>query len=225
VVPKLLIVASEGIRRELGGTVLFRSGVERLFAANAEAAFQVALTARPSLVLVDADHQPEAAALIRRLRENPQTRRCSVVALKRSGSPPEDEELRRAGANEVLSAPVDPSRWNPRLERLLAVPPRREARFPVRFEFWSGVVAAAEPIDGVALNISVNGLLLETEEPLDMGTRLDLGFLLPYQHDALRALGHVVREARGEDRPRSGIEFLILHGEARARIGAFVAAG
>jgi hypothetical protein len=66
-------------------------------------------------------------------------------------------------------------------------------------------------------------VLLETTEPLDLGTKVDLRFSLPADGPEVRTMGQVVREAvpMGE-RTRAGVEFLILMGQARDRISWFV---
>jgi hypothetical protein len=45
---------------------------------------------------------------------------------------------------------------------------------------------------------------------------------LPGATGSARAFGAVVRIARSEGTPRLGVEFLILHGDSRPRIEAFV---
>ena len=64
---------------------------------------------------------------------------------------------------------------------------------------------------------------MESEEPLPVGSKLDLTFPLPDQGDDLHVVGQVVREApRETGRARYGIEFLLPRREARERIEAFV---
>ena len=56
-----------------------------------------------------------------------------------------------------------------------------------------------------------------------MGAKLDLSFCLPGDQSWLRVVGQVVRQVTSENgRFQGGIAFLILRGEARDRIGAFV---
>lgn len=221
--PKVLIVAAADLTPELGTTVLWGNGYERVFAPGTEAAFDLARALMPSMVVLDAPDTRAAVDLITRLRENPGTRRSSVLALSRSPDLADEETLRHAGANLVLAGEVDPTLWDARLEDLASVPRRREARIPVRFEVWSRLDPEAEPVEALALNISVHGMLLETDELLDFGTRLDLAFTLPGQDRECRVVGQVVREAAPEGRPRSGVEFLILLGDARDRIRVFIA--
>ena len=68
----------------------------------------------------------------------------------------------------------------------------------------------------------MNGLLFESARPLEVGAKLDLRFRLPGRDQELQALGEVVRQ---DERPRSGIRFLVLRGDAREAIRAFVDSG
>ncbi len=223
--PKILIVSNVDLTRELGGTVLFRQDIERTFAPSPQAALAVASTVQPNLVLVASSEMAETQALISQLREQAGTRRSSVAVLWRSAtlSVGDEETLRGAGTNLVLVGQVDPSLWDGRIEELLQVPARREARIPVRFEVWSRFEADGEPVEAVGLNISVRGMLLETRDPLDRGMQLDLSFWPPQQAEELHVVGRVVREAgESENGFHTGVEFLILRGNARERIRAFI---
>ena len=223
--PRVLIVAADDLTPELGRTVLWRSDIERVFAPSLARAFELTASRPPDLLLLDGGDREATLAFVQRLRDMAGTRRASVAVLTRSVSAAEDEELRRAGANLVLGGHVDPNLWDARLEELLAVPRRREARIKVRFEVWSRFEPDSVPIEALALNISLRGMLLQTPEPVDIGTQLDLAFALPGAEEELRAVGQVVREGQPiEGRPCSGLEFLILRGDARANIRAFVEA-
>jgi c-di-GMP-binding flagellar brake protein YcgR len=126
----------------------------------------------------------------------------------------------------VFGGQVVPYLWDAWIEELLHVPRRRDARVPVSIAVWSHTAPGTDPARGVSLNISVKGMLLETAEPLDIGSKLDLTFTLP-GGTALRVVGQVVREdPAGEDGlSRLGIEFLILRDGARERIRGYVEAG
>lgn len=222
--PKVLIVSTTDLTPELGRTVLWRADIDRVLFATPDAGLQAARSSPPSLTIVAGDDVAAAAAFIERLRADPATRRTSVAVLScaRNLSLLSEEILRQAGANVVLSGQVDPLLWDARLEELLNVPRRCEARVPVHVEVWSRF-SAERPSSGWCVNLSVRGMLLETVEPMDIGTKLDLSFRLPEDDEQLRAVGQVVREAAAvEGRPQSGLEFLILRGNARDRIRAFV---
>ncbi|HVR69574.1 MAG TPA: PAS domain S-box protein [Vicinamibacteria bacterium] len=222
-VRRVLIASSHGLRPELVRPSLSRGDVRRVDVPDLESAYAAARALRPSLVIVDGDEHAAAARLVRLLRQDADTREGAIVVL--AGAPTLDEEqaLRQAGANVVFPGRVDPDLWDSRLEELLNVPRRRAARIPVLLEAWSRQPAAAEPQPGVALNISVNGVLLETGTALAAGSKLDLSFRLPDEAEDLQVVGQVVRDAGAHDgRQRHGVKFVVLRGQARDRIREFV---
>jgi DNA-binding response OmpR family regulator len=221
--PKVLIVATPESAPELGRTVLWRSDIERVFAPDPVLAFDVARSQLPNLVLLEVPDVDSALDWIHRLRADDAGRSLPVAVVSRTASRWDQERLRRGGANEVLAGDVDPFVWDARLESLLNVPRRREVRVPVRFGVWSRFAPETEAAQGLVVNISVRGMLVQPAEPVQVGARLDLAFRLPRSTEDLKAVGQVVREASAfEGRPRYGLEFLILRGDARERIATFV---
>jgi len=222
---KLLIVSPVDLGPELGRTVLWRPSVERFVAADGEAAFELARRAGPSLIVVDGFDPPGATELIRRLRADSHTRPTAIAVLSRSPSLADEASFRGAGANVVFAGVVHPELWDARLEELLNVPRRLEARIPVRLATWSRATPEAPPLEGLTLNISIHGILLQTPARLGVGTKIDLSFPLPERRDELQVLGQIMREtAVGPDRWQSGVKFLILRGDARERIAGFIEA-
>ena len=113
------------------------------------------------------------------IRGDARTRGVSVGVVRRSVTLDEETQLRRAGANVVFGGQVVPYLWDAWIEELLHVPRRRDARVPVSIAVWSHTAPGSDPGRGTSLNISVKGMLLETAEPLDVGSKLDLTFTLP----------------------------------------------
>ena len=70
----------------------------------------------------------------------------------------------------------------------------------------------------------MRGLLLQTPEPVDIGSKLELTFRLPHDDFEIRAVGKAVREHPRGDGKQIGVEFLILRDVARDRIRQYVAA-
>lgn len=220
---RVVIVSGVDLSPELGATVLWRAGIERVFCPSAAAALDTIRSLSPRLAVVDASDTAAACDLIRLLRSSEGTRSISVAALSRSSLLEDEAALRGAGSNVVLSGHVDPFLWDGRLELLLSVPPRRELRVPVLFEVWSRFDTGAPATPGWALNVSLKGALIETGELLDVGSKLDIAFTLPGGAADLKALGQVVREIPdASGKHRAGVEFLVLRGDARERLTAFI---
>ncbi|PYQ13536.1 MAG: hypothetical protein DMF80_14780 [Acidobacteria bacterium] len=220
---KVLIVGGPELTSVLERTVVWRSDVDRVFAADLEAAFAAACDALPKLVILDGAPQEQALDALRRFRNDGLTRRMSLAVLRRSATVPEVEALRRAGANIVFAGEALPYLWDAWLEELLEVPRRRVVRVPVRLDVWSRFDASEEPLRGSIVDISVKGMLLETDDPVEVGTKLDLSFRLPGDPTDLRVVAQVIRQEPGEEgRARAGVEFVIVREAVRERIRAFV---
>ena len=217
---KALLVSSADLEPLFARTVLWRNDVERTFARGPAEALEAASRVRPNLVVIAETNGNDIPSLVRRLRLDPRTRSTAIVALLSADAVLDDQPLREAGVNLVLSDKMDPALWDARLWELLNVPHRRESRVAVRVRDWSGLPADPETGDGLALNISVHGILLESRRRLEVGTNVDLQFKLPgTEEEGVQVVGQVVRQ---EAVSRSGIKFLVLRGDARDRIRAFV---
>jgi hypothetical protein len=223
--PRVLIMSSPEIVSELSSTILWRADVDRVF-ADGETSLDSIHASGADLVILAGEDTDATLALLARLRADGRTRGVSTGVVRRTVTLDEETQLRRAGANVVFGGQVVPYLWDAWIEELLHVPRRRDARVPVSIAVWSHTAPGTDPGRGLSVNISVKGMLLETAEPLDIGSKLDLTFTLP-GGTALRVVGQVVREdVAGEDGlSRLGIEFLILRDGARERIRGYVDAG
>ena len=217
-----MVVSPSDLSADLGLTVLWRNDVQRVMVSTVEAAIEVGRVRHTTMFVVGGFAPAVAAECLRRLRENAATRNSALAVLCDLAHLDQEDALRAAGANVVLLTPVDPEVWDGRLDRLLRVPRRRSTRIPVRLTVWSRRSADPEPLEGVMLNVSAHGMLLETSQPLPVGARFDLSFRLPRDLSEVHAVGKVVREVAETDSPRSGVEFVVLRGDGRDRIAAYV---
>lgn len=223
--PRVLIAAPPDLVAALDGSILKRSGVERVLAPHPEDTFDAIRKSRPDLVILGETAGHDTCALLRRIRTDPVTRSLQLAVITRpESSPAAEAELRRGGANVVLSAELIPDMSEETIDQLLDIPLRREAHVPVRFVVWSHVGPDNPPLEGHSVNVSVRGLLLLTPEPVDIGSKLEVSFRLPGDDVEIRAVGKAVREHPGGGGKEIGVEFLILREAARERIRAYVMA-
>jgi CheY-like chemotaxis protein len=215
-----LICSRSPLDQELAGTVLWRKDIERHVATRLEDGRMMALAAKPDIVVVDRD-LPKADELVAAIRREPSTRRVSVVVVARGDFDPSEVGLLEAGANAILRLPADTD-WDDRLVRLMDIPVRKDARFHVRFQVQATPALTGQTLDAVAMNLSLNGMLIESPVELRMGDELRLVFTLPgATADPLQGTGRVVRQAG----PRQyGIEFHELLADGRERVRQFVEA-
>src|SRR5262245_44042601 len=137
--PKLLLVASHDPSAELGGTVLFRSGIERTVVSDPDSVLPMAKARLPNMVVIKDQLPVTAERVVRALKQSSETRRAAVVVLLRAPADGVEAALRRAGASLVICGTVDPLIWDDRLEELFSEPRRRETLLPVRFAVWPAV--------------------------------------------------------------------------------------
>jgi DNA-binding response OmpR family regulator len=215
----VLLCSTSDLEEDLGQTLLWREDIVRLVAARAEYARTLAVAARPQVAVVDRD-LPGAGELITDLRRDPATRPLSIVVLGRGDFDAGELDLLEAGANAILRLPAGPQ-WDERLARLIQVPLRREGRFPVHFDVAAETGSPHASGLGLALNLSVRGMLMQCSLPLGIGDDLDLGFRLLETDATINVRGRVVRETKGD---RFGLEFHRFLGDGEERVAQFVGA-
>jgi CheY-like chemotaxis protein len=216
--PVALILSEQPLEFELGDTVLWRRNMERRLARTIEEAVGHVQSQRPDIIVID--HRfPGAAEAVAQLRQEPRTRATSIVALARGDFDGSELELLRAGANAILRLPPGAD-WEDRLVRLIHVPLRRAARLAVNLLVQDSYDNADRVLPVTALNLSVNGMLVESSCQLAIGEDVHFTFHLPDSLEAVAGSGTVVRLADGTG--QFGIELTHVQGDGRVRIKRFV---
>jgi len=215
--PVVLICSPVSLEDGLRSTCLWREGITRRYASNIDEATAGVIAWRPRLAVVDRD-LTGSVGLVKSLRHDATTRRLSIAIVVRGQFASMEVDLLQAGANAILRFPTNAD-WDERLTRLLEVPARREGRFSVRFGVQSYAGVAGGQSRALALNLSVNGMLLECPYPLAVGDELTLDLKLADTGKTVTAAGRVVRTAGPG---RFGVEFRRLDAESAQEIRAFV---
>jgi signal transduction histidine kinase/CheY-like chemotaxis protein len=101
-----------------------RPRVRLLPASRGQRGLELARERRPDLILLDL-HLPDVPGeeVLRRLREEPQTRGIPVVVLSADATPPRIDRLLADGADAYLTKPIDVRRLLVLVDRHLAGPP------------------------------------------------------------------------------------------------------
>jgi hypothetical protein len=212
--PVVLICSASPLDGELSHTLLWRADIKRHTASQVEQGLSLATTAGPDLIAIDRRF-PRIVDFVTALRRDEKVRHCSIVVLARGDFDPSEVDVLEAGANAILRFPPD-AEWERRLDRLLSVPVRREARFAVKLEVEA--MQGGEPMVGEAMNLSTRGMLLQTPTPLAIGESVVFSFRLPGAF--IDGRGTVVRFAGPG---RYGLFFEGLERDGRAQIERYVA--
>jgi DNA-binding response OmpR family regulator len=212
---RVLVCSETDLTRTLSATLIGRTGVGCHKTTRLAEARLLASTLGPQVILVDRDLYG-AADIVRAFREDPATRQRSIAILAWGDFIPLEVELLELGANAVLRMPPDQA-FDERLARLLQVPSRQETRFPIRLSLET----SGADSDRQALNLSVTGLLIESETPLRLHGELSLRFKLP-DGTPVATRARVVRQASDRE---FGVEFVDLDDRSRNAIRGCVRSG
>ena len=207
---RALIWSKRDLRPELAGTLIGRQGIEVYRVEKLADAKLVGSSLGVQVILMDHDF-PNAAGLIRQLRQEPATRDRSIAVLSR-GSRQGDQEMLAAGANAVLRLPPGAD-WDERFSKLLTVPVRQQARILVHID-----VTTEPEYPAAILNLSPGGMLLTTHRVLHKGDELMFRFSLP-DKTMIVGRGRVARETLPTG---FGVEFIDLDGEGKQAVLDFL---
>lgn len=213
----LLIVDDVRAFLDLERTFLRRAVCKILTASTGLEAIKIAHAHRPDLILLDVE-MPEMNGIeaARVLKTTPGLSAIPVVMV--SGTQRKDEAL-AAGAREFVAKPLDEERFLDLVRRHVPIRERMDARREVRAR--CRITADGVGGEGVAADVSVSGLRLETDLNLSLGDRVTVRFPLPYRppHEEIRADAFVVRLAPGG----FGLGFAGLSEADRWRLQEFIA--
>jgi len=135
---------------------------------------------------------------------------CNVAAVT---------ECRSAGANAVLTTPIDATELFSRVSELLLISQRQDIRSFLHVSVTEGKGRIS--FLGVSHNISISGMLLETEKKLKIGERLVCTFSISAREIVADVI--VAREVKvAPEKYRYGVKFLNLDTKSLVIIDQFV---
>lgn len=221
--PTLLVVDPLPIFRELVRLSLAPLG-RILTAADDETA--IALLRRERVGLVISHHafaDPAGTSLCERVKQDPSLVHVPVILVAGGERPEQHAAAIEAGADDVLTRPLDRMSLLAAARRLLGATvvqglPRIEVETPVRLE------CAGEETWGTARNLSRGGIFVETDRAYAPKTELRLEFPLPGRRAVLAPTARVVWQSlptRGR-RAGLGLRFLELDGCSAHSLEHFV---
>lgn len=218
---KILLVNASRYFIDEGKSLLDRKDFQVFMAPSVMQALQIHRQERVNLIVTDL-HLPEMGGdvLCERIRQETDVRAVSVILVCHD-VPADLDRAARSGANVCLKKPFAARTLLDHVEKLLAVCVRRGYRVLLRAKVKSSLE------DGVffctSQNLSVSGILIETDRDLRAGVIISCSFYLPGSAHIV-ADGEVVRSERLPDGKYScGIRFTELAAEHYRAIEAFIA--
>ena len=187
---------------------LCREDCEVLLASSMREVLELAQQTRPNAILIDHDLAgQECESLCRSLKKGRRTSVLPVIvmtSLEAADPPPKLEGvveiLQRPGQNEISQA----------LARAIGVAARKFPRFQMEAPARLQTEEREGEIDSRALDISLEGVQLEVDQPFKLGCQVQVSLSLPVGREPLSLRAKVVRifadPIWGKD--RLGLQFL-----------------
>ena len=219
----ILVVDDAAMFRDLQALFLARQG-RVLTAASGKEGLELAQRHRPDVVLLDL-FMPEldGEAVCRMLRADPVLQDTPVVMLTASQRAEDYERCIRAGANQVLTKPIQRVALIDAVSRYLQSPtprgmPRVDVATAVR------IARAAGECTGTATNLSRGGMFVESPCDATPPEEVALEFSLPETLSVLTPTARVVWRRAGEAgvEPGFGLRFVRIDGESVRTLSDFV---
>ncbi len=145
-----------------------------------------------------------------------------ILLLAAAGEADEAEAYVGRGANRVLRLEDAAEELQETVSGLLAVAPRKAARFLARMEIKLG--GAKDMILCQTENLSASGMLIRTERRYDKGTKIDFEFSLPDDTRPIVGVAEVMRHTIvGRDKVGGiGVRFLSFGGDSQRRFATYL---
>jgi CheY-like chemotaxis protein len=204
--------------------VLDRHKVDVVQVTSAEDSIKFAHSDRVDLIILEAEPtEMSLEDVVRTIRaESSASNKASILVLAKPGSEDEARQLIGHGVNRVMLS-VDPPKFIAlQVADLLDIAPRATLRLTTRLlvEMADG----SEEALGAVVNMSADGLLLETDADLEPGQHIILSIDIDPQDEPVAGKAEVVRKA---DPDRDGVEgigvrFLEFAGDGRKRLEAIL---
>jgi len=174
------IIIAHNLLNDIGGsnTIFKRSGITVFPAKSSEEILNLHGVQRADLVITDAALPLMGGAkLCARIRGDTGLKYVSIIVI---GDETENSEnslslCKEAGANVVIRRPLEPGVLLWQASQQLVIPTRKDMRVLLRASIKNGIEETT-PFFARSHNISISGMLMETDRVLNLGDRLTCAF-------------------------------------------------
>lgn len=201
------IIIDQSLLYDLQGsnTIFTRSGITFLPASSTEEILNLHGIERADLIITDAALPLMGGAkLCSLIRSNAELKYVSII-LVCGEAETSLSECRNAGANVVMQKPVDPGALLWKASELLVVPQRKDMRVLLRASIKG--LEGSTPFIAQSQNISISGMLLETDHVLKRGERMTCVFTIGHSKITVICMVERVEETTS-GKNRYGVRFM-----------------
>lgn len=205
---------------ELHRSFLKRKGVDVVVVKDGEEALGVIRKRRPDIAIVNY-YLPKlsGAEVCQQVKADSDLSQIPIVIMTKEYHRADVDQCLAAGCNGVVARSAGPGAMLQTVVRLVSLPVREYERIPVQIKLWGK--RQKDSFIGQSLDLSEDGMLLDTDMPLQVGDVVRLRFYLPRTFEKIDVEGEVVREAAAELWNRYGIRFRTIAAAGRPAIRRF----
>lgn len=218
---KILLADGTGNLQDLLSGMLQGQGYGVFTSVTAEDAFLLHHVERFDIIMADLELPLVGGdRLCCMIRENEELKGVYFLMVC-SGKRIDLERCGECEANSYIRRPADPEKVSELVARVLEAPEKRATRVLVKATVQG--TFRSEPFYCLSRNISVTGILLETDKTLAKGDVVNCSFYLP-DYERISTDGVVVRVGKGEGKYRyqCGMEFTQVEPEQKEIIKEFI---
>lgn len=161
-----------------------------------------------------------APEFCRMIRDREESRETSLLFVADRNRDEHVDLCMAAGCNDIIFRPLHTGELDAKVERLTAIPVRRQLRTLTKIEV--SMERSGYYILGHSHNISANGMLVECEHVLPAQADVRLQFYLSGDSRPLQIGAKIVRAEFSGGTPKYGMQFTRVGSEDRDRIATFV---
>lgn len=209
------------------GALLFQESILRRRRATITTALagtealKIAQEELPHLILFAYDlFDMSGPEFCKSIRDDERTRGISLLFVCDRGNDDQCEMCLDAGCNDVIFRPLERHELDAKIAKLTTIPARRQLRTLTRIEV--SLENSGRFVLGRSLNISSNGMLIESERVLPGEGRLRLKFYLPGETVPVEVMAEVLRSEFAGTTARYGVRFMDLDRNAQEQIERYV---
>ena len=218
---KKILIADSLKHLVSGENILSRANTLILTASSSQEILSIHKSEKADLIVIDLD-----------MPDMPSDELCSLLRKEPAPNPvkiliavePKETDIKRAeqcGANTYITKPINSALFFSKIASLLDVQARKAYRMPVKATV-AGEMGNIK-LTASAINVSSTGILIESEQPLNVSDVINCSFLLPGTL-AISVMGEVVRILKkpAGNIHQYGIRFTSISASAQRIIEGFV---
>lgn len=202
-------------------TILRRRDMQVMTSLAGSEGLEKARMEKPNLIIFGYDlFDMTAPEFCREIRSHDDTRPISLLLVCDRDHTEHGDLCLSAGCNDVIFRPLQKPELDEKVERLTAIPVRRQLRTITKIEV--SMEKNGRFLLGRSVNISANGMLIEVDRVLPQEGPVRLHFYLPGDPRPLQILAQVLRAEFSGALSKYGLRFIEVAEPDRERISKFV---